>query len=108
MTRRFSVSVDYDADAAYVSMSDEDIASTVQVSDEVLVDLDQFRVVVGIEFLRIDADIPFQRLIDDFHVRTNDIEKLRALRPSIAGHLQAAAEGVSTTSASTVFSRVTA
>lgn len=105
-SRKFSVSVDYDANAAYVSMSDEEIVATIAASDEVLVDLDALRMVVGIEFLRIDAEIPFQRLVDDFHVHTNDVEKLRALRPSIAGHLQAAAEGISTTSTSRSFAPV--
>lgn len=93
--KKFSVSVDIDADAAYITMSDASVDSTVEVSDEVLVDLDAYRVVVGIEFLRIEAEIPFQRLIDDFHVHSSDIEKLRALRPSISWRLQSAAEGAS-------------
>lgn len=95
MTKRFLVSVDFDADAAYVTMSDEPVAKTKQVTSDVVVDLDEFNVVAGIEFLRIDAEIPFQRLVDEFHVHSEDVERLRALRPSIAGRLQSAADGAS-------------
>lgn len=105
MPKKFSVSVDYDANAAYVMMSDEPIVSTAQASDDVLVDLDELRMVVGIEFLRIDAVIPFQRLIDDFHVHSDDVERLRALRPSIAGHLNSAAEGTTSTSRTGTFAQ---
>lgn len=94
-SKKFSVSVDLDANAAYVAMSDEEIMTTRDASDEVLVDLDRFGIVAGIEFLRIDAEIPFQRLIDEFHVHSDDVEKLRSLRPSIAGRMQIAAEGTS-------------
>lgn len=93
MTRRFIVEVDATANAAYIAMSDNKTTETVEVGDEVLVDLDELRVVVGIELLRIDADIPFQKLIDDFHVHSDDVETLRRLRPSIGHHLRSSAEG---------------
>jgi uncharacterized protein YuzE len=80
---RFSVSVDIEANAAYITMSDEPIVSTIEVTDEVLVDLDAMRVVVGIEVLRIDAEIPFTRLVDEFHVHSDDVELLRLLRPNV-------------------------
>lgn len=103
MTKKFSVSVDFDANAAYIAMSDEDVAATREASQEILVDLDQFGVVAGIEFLRIDAEIPFQKLIDDFHVHSDDVDRLRALRPSIAGRFQSAADGESTVTRKGVF-----
>ena len=93
MTRKFTVEVDTTADAAYISMSDEPVAETVQVSDDVLVDFDNVRVVVGIELLRIDAEIPFQKLIDECHVHSGDVERLRRLRPSIGHHFRSASEG---------------
>lgn len=68
---------------------------TREASEEVLVDLDEFNVVVGIEMLSIDGDIPFQRLIDDFHVHSSDVDLLRALRPSIGARLAQGADGVS-------------
>ncbi|KDA04902.1 hypothetical protein DC31_02175 [Microbacterium sp. CH12i] len=93
MTRKFVVEVDTTADAAYISMSDEAVAETVQVTDDVLVDFDEFRIVAGIELLRIDADIPFQKLIDDCHVHSDDVETLRKLRPSIGHHFRSSSEG---------------
>jgi len=93
MTRKFVVEVDTTADAAYISMSNEPVADTVQVTDEVLVDFDEFRIAVGIELLRIDAEIPFQKLIDDCHVHSDDVETLRKLRPSIGHHFRSSAEG---------------
>ena len=101
---QFSVSVDVEADAAYVGMSDAEVARSVQASDEIVVDLDQFNMVAGIEFLRIDAEIPFQRLIDDYHVPLEQIEKLRALRPSIAARLQSGSDGSSSSVRSGVLS----
>lgn len=100
MPNKFSISVDFVADAAYVKMSGARVASTRQMTDEVLVDLDEFGMVVGIEFLRIAAEIPFQRLTDDFHVHSADVELLRQLRPSIAGYLASSAEGTSEPSTS--------
>lgn len=94
MTKRFLVTVDFDANAAYVSMSDEEVTSTKHASEDVLVDLDAFNVVAGVEFLRLDAEIPFQTLVDDFHVHSEDVELLRALRPSIGARLHSAADGM--------------
>jgi uncharacterized protein YuzE len=93
---RFSVSVDIEANAAYITMSDEKVVTTKQVTDEVLVDLDAMRVVVGIEVLRVDAPIPFQRLIDEFHVHSDDVELLRLIRPNVASafSLQHGTDGV--------------
>ena len=93
MPRKFFVEVDSTANAAYISMSDEDVVETKQITDDVLVDFDEFRIVAGIELLRIDAEIPFQKLIDDCHVHSDDVETLRRLRPSIGHHLRSTAEG---------------
>lgn len=93
MPRKFVVEVDATADAAYISMSDEPVAETIQISEEVVVDFDATRTVVGIELLRIDAEIPFQKLITDCHVHSNDVEMLRMLRPSIGHHFRGSSEG---------------
>ena len=95
----FTVSVDIEANAAYIAMSREPVASTTQVTDDVLVDLDAMNVVVGVEVLRIDAVIPFQRLIDEFHVHSTDVELLRLLRPSVGASvsLRQGTDGVAAT-----------
>lgn len=92
----FSVEVDLDVDAAYVRMTNRSIVRTEQLGDGVNVDLDEVGVVVGIELLWLDAEIPFTRLMTDFHVHSADVELLRALRPSIAeSMLRSASEGTS-------------
>ena len=86
MTRktRFSVEIDLDAGAAYVTMTDREVASTELLGAGVNVDLDEFRVVVGVELLTLEAEIPFDTLTNEFHVHSADVDRLKALRPSIA------------------------
>lgn len=103
LVNKFSVSVDLEANAAYVAMSDEAVVATREASPEVLVDLDQFGMVVGVEFLRVDAEIPFERLTQDFHIHSDVVERLRDWRPSIATRLTAHAEGTTATKRSGKF-----
>lgn len=56
------LTVDTQADAAYLELSDEPVESTCQVSEEVLVDLDADGLVVGVEVLRMDAVVDVLRL----------------------------------------------
>ena len=94
----FQVSVDIEADAAYLRMSANPVASTREVTDDVMVDLDEFGMVVGVEMLSVQAEIPFQRLLDEFHVPSMLVEKLRALRPSVGAHLTWDVEGTTSDS----------
>jgi len=89
MTRKmpFEVSIDNDADAAYIKMTPRSIAESRELGDGVIVDLDDMAIVVGIEILGLETRIPFQRLVDEFHVHTEDVKYLRALQPSINGFL---------------------
>lgn len=82
------VQVDLIADAAYVQLSREEVAETCQLSDAILVDLDADRVVVGIEVLTIDAELPFTELATRFHVRSEVIDFLRLIRPSVGGFIK--------------------
>jgi uncharacterized protein YuzE len=78
------VEVDRVADVAYIRFSNEDVARSVELDDSVLIDLDRFDMAIGIEVLDLDADIPFQRLTNEFHVRSTQVELLRLLRPNIS------------------------
>ena len=84
MTAPITVAIDSDANAAYISLSEKPVARTRRVTDDVNVDLDDMDVVVGIECLRLAADLPFQRLKDEFHVHSEVIEGLRYIQPSVA------------------------
>ncbi|ROP61326.1 uncharacterized protein DUF2283 [Curtobacterium sp. PhB115] len=84
----FQITVDAQSDVAYITMSDSDVEDTRELTADVLVDVDALGMVVGIEVLRLDAEIPFQRLVDELHVHSADVETLRALRPSVASSLR--------------------
>ncbi|MEJ1087003.1 DUF2283 domain-containing protein [Microbacterium sp. Mu-80] len=90
MTNRkapFEVTIDNDADAAYISMTNRSIAHSHELGGGIIVDVDDMRVVVGIEILGLETKIPFQRLVDEFHVHSDDIDILRTIQPTIGGFL---------------------
>jgi len=84
---RIRVEIDSDADAAYIQLSAEPIVETREITDEVLVDLDRLGMVVGVEVLALDAEIPFTDLVSRFHVHARVVELLRTIRPSVAGFI---------------------
>jgi uncharacterized protein YuzE len=95
-TFSLTVELDLDANTGYIGLSGNDVVRTRQLNDEVLVDLDEFGMVVGIEFLRLDAEIPFTRLIEECHVHSDVVERIRALRPSLAVRFSFGTDGTAT------------
>jgi len=85
---QIKLEVDLVAGAAYVRLSSAAIHHTVEATEDVLIDLDELNIVVGIEVLRLSAEIPFGRLVDDFHVHTDVVDLLRQIQPSVAGFLE--------------------
>ena len=84
---RVALELDVAAGAGYIRLSEAAVRRTVQVDEDVLLDLDEMNVAVGVEVLRLSAQIPFSRLVDDFHVRTEVVALLRKIQPSISGYL---------------------
>jgi uncharacterized protein YuzE len=82
------IDVDFAADAAYLALSDNEVVETREVSPGVLVDLDDLRMVVGVEVLALDAFIPRERLISDYHMRSEDVSILDQVRPSVTTFVQ--------------------
>jgi len=80
--RQISIDVDQSMNAAYVALSTEPVAKTVELSDTVLVDLDEFGVAVGIELLDQHASLPLGELTERYHVRSDVVDLLRELRVS--------------------------
>lgn len=68
-----------------------------ELTDTVIVALDEMDMVVGIEVLRLDAELPYERLCEEFHVHSAAVEVLKQIRPSVAGlmSLTAAPDGTS-------------
>ena len=83
-----TLTVDFAADAAYLALSDHEVVETCEVSPGVLVDLDDLRMVVGVEVLALDAFIPRERLITDYHMRSEDVSILDQVRPSVTTFVQ--------------------
>lgn len=82
------VEIDNELDAAYIRLSPESVKRTVEIGEDVMVDLDEFDVVVGIEVLSLDATIPFSHLKDVLHVRSDVVEILRSIQPSVAASMR--------------------
>lgn len=99
MTNRkapFEVTIDNDAEAAYISMTNREVVESRELGNGIIIDLDSMRVVVGIEILGLDTKIPFRRLVEEFHVHSEDVDILRTIQPSIGGFLmQVSADGSS-------------
>lgn len=81
--RPLIVEIDADADLAYVTFTDEHIERTVAIDECLNIDLDRFEVAVGLEILDLEAVIPFQELIERFHVRSEQVDMLRLIRPNM-------------------------
>ncbi|TIC84114.1 DUF2283 domain-containing protein [Nocardioides sp. GY 10127] len=79
-----SIKIEWDTavDAGYIHLSDEPVSRTVEVNVNILVDLDEYGVAVGIEVLDGAVEIPFTELVDRFHVHSKVIDFLRLVRPS--------------------------
>ena len=100
--------IDLMANAGYIRLSDELTHRTVQVTEDVLIDLDVMNVVVGIEVLTLSAAIPFSRLVDDFHVHTDVVEAVRHIQPSLSGVLGLSQGSEGTTDSKAISSNLAA
>lgn len=81
---RIELEMDIAASAAYIRLSDQTVAKSVELGDAFLVDLDEFDVAVGIEALDLSVELPFTDLVDRFHIHTDVVELLRKIRPGVA------------------------
>ena len=59
------------------------MASTEEFSDNILVDLDEFGVVIGIEVLDPDAELPLTDLCRQLHIHKDDEPHLARLLPTL-------------------------
>ncbi|MBT9293649.1 DUF2283 domain-containing protein [Rhodococcus sp. GOMB7] len=85
MEKKIVLTVDAELRVAYIKLQSTRVARTVELTDEILVDLDEFGVVRGIEVLDLAAELPMLRLAEEMHVHSDVIALLRRIRPSISG-----------------------
>lgn len=88
-----SIQVDQIADVAYVRFSNDQVRSTIAHDDSINIDLNEYRMVVGIEVLTLDAPLPFGDLVSRYHVDSSLVERLRAVQPSISGYVSQLGQG---------------
>lgn len=81
------VTVDHSVNAAYIELADAEVERTVKLRDAVMIDLDKYGMVVGIEMLGIDVDLPLQQLRDEYHVDSKVVDVLYNLRPNLGYQL---------------------
>lgn len=101
----FGLEIDHDANAAYIQLTDAPVSKTVEVSRQVLVDLDEMNVAVGVEILSLHAEVPFGALRDQFHIHSDVIAQLQMVQPTVSSFatFSTGSDGVSSSqNASTV------
>lgn len=77
------VEIDTAVDAGYIRISGEQVASSSQYNESIVVDLDTFGRVVGIEVLELACPLPVTDLSAKYHMTDEAIAVLRRIRPSI-------------------------
>jgi len=77
------LTVDRTNGLAFITLSDKAVHSTVEHSANILVDLDDMGMAVGIELLDLDALIPFDALNTRYHVASDKVDTLRVIQPTI-------------------------
>ncbi len=72
-----AITIDRDANAAYIWLSREASVRTEALNEFLNVDLDSSYRVVGVELLSLDEEIPFEELAAKYHLPTDLIESLK-------------------------------
>ncbi|WP_182050135.1 DUF2283 domain-containing protein [Changpingibacter yushuensis] len=80
---KVKVEIDKDADAGYIRVSSEPVSRTVELNNNVLVDLDSMGMVVGIEVLGLGTKVPFDEIFRAYHVRSEVQAIFQCMRTSI-------------------------
>lgn len=68
---------------AYFKFNDAKISRTVEINDFLNVDIGADGKPVGIEFLKSEPDVPFDRLRDEFAFKLSEIELIKRVLPTI-------------------------
>lgn len=68
---------------AYFKFSDSKVHCTVELNDDLNIDLDSEGKPVGIEFLRSSPTVPFDRLRDEFAFKLAELDLIRRVLPTI-------------------------
>jgi uncharacterized protein YuzE len=99
---RVSLTIDDEAEAAYLRLGPGPVARTVEFNDAICVDLDALDVVVGVEVLDLGTKVPLDELVAKYHINSAALALLKAsIRP---GHPSSVAAASNTTHRATSLS----
>jgi uncharacterized protein YuzE len=90
-----AIEVDQAAETAYLRLNRRSIAKTEEFNDWILVDLDEFDMVVGVEFLNLTYDIPLEALMNRYHIKRDAADLLLAVEHSFSYRTKLATAGQS-------------
>jgi uncharacterized protein YuzE len=94
MSGDITLNVDTTVGAAYIQLTDELVAETVEFNPDIQVDVDAMGAVVGVEILNLAAVIPTDDMAARFHFRDSvHVLVLSQLRPSIGAFMSSASAG---------------
>lgn len=71
-----TVQIDTEAGAAYLRLGRGQVARTMEFSEDVYVDLDEFDMLLGIELIDLDRSIPLDELAERFNIATEPLSGL--------------------------------
>lgn len=87
------MSVDFEADAAYLQVSDHQVVETIEILPGLLIDLDELRCAVGVEVLSLALEIPVDEITRRYHLRRENLAALTQMRPAITSFVAHQAAG---------------
>jgi uncharacterized protein YuzE len=68
---------------AYFKFSEAKVHRTVELNEDLNVDLDDEGMPIGVEFLRSAPNVPFDRLRDEFAFKLSQLDLIRRVLPTI-------------------------
>jgi uncharacterized protein YuzE len=77
-----TVDVDRTAGTAYLRLVDRPVKRTEELNDVTMVDLDEVDVVVGIELLDLEIEVPIDHLLAKYHISSEAANLLRMIEES--------------------------
>ncbi|VBA61222.1 DUF2283 domain-containing protein [Mycobacterium attenuatum] len=89
-----TLSVDTSVGAAYIQLTNEPVAETIEETPDIQVDVDATGVVVGIEVLNLAADLPIESLSEKYRFADiNDALALPQVKPAIHASMYSTGPG---------------
>ena len=80
-----NIEFDMLANAAYIELSDREVSRTAEFSQTVMIDLDEFDMVVGIELLNPQESVDLAALQSVYHFQTDQVAGIGVALAQVRG-----------------------